>query len=70
MRTKRILTTLKRQKAKLDQEAEQLGRAISVLEGRAPREKRYTHSKKAKARIGQAKRLWWQRHRAQQAPHG
>jgi hypothetical protein len=70
MRTRRVLNTLKKEKAKLEQEADQIGRAISVLEGRAPGEKRHKHSKQARARIGQAKRLWWQRHRAQQAPHG
>jgi|HubBroStandDraft_1064217.scaffolds.fasta_scaffold21705_1 hypothetical protein len=64
MRTTRVLDTLRKAKAKLIQEADQIGRAISVLEGRAPGGKRYTHSKQARARIGQAKRLWWQRHRA------
>jgi hypothetical protein len=67
MRTKRILRTLRREKEKLDRESEMLGNVIAVLEGR-PGGKRYSHSKKARARIGQAKRLWWQRHRAQQIP--
>jgi excisionase family DNA binding protein len=70
MRTKRALNTLKKEKAKLDHESDQIGRAISVLEGRAPGEKRYKHSKLGRARISAAKRLWWQRHRAQQTPHG
>jgi hypothetical protein len=61
VRTKRVLNTLKKEKAKLDREAEQIGRAISVLEGRAPGRKRYRHSQQARARIAKSKRLWWAR---------
>jgi len=63
MRTKRVINSLRKEKAKLVQEAEQIGRAISVLEGR-PRKKSFKHSKRSIARISAAKRLWWQRRRS------